>query len=194
MCADVCGCRRRGRVCKLACMMVARCWRRPIYGIALLFVTIATAAAAALVCLFVMLFVVIDLFVAALAACFCGWLIRSARHGTADNGDGHGDDATRLPACVWRRVLGGFGGRPLGRAQDVRSCLDLATWSAGVWVLDCLPEGSCWWRPRRWRPRCCGAGGRAGGCAVGNAVCSRYFVVVIVVADVCGCQPAGSGM
>ncbi len=48
-----------------------------------------------------MLFVVIDLFIAALAACLCGWLIRSARHGTADNNDGHGDDATRL------RVFGG---------------------------------------------------------------------------------------
>ncbi len=24
------------------------------------------------------------------------WLIRSARHGLADNDDGHGDDATRL--------------------------------------------------------------------------------------------------
>ncbi len=31
----------------------------------------------------------------------CGWLIRSARHGTADNDDGHCDDATRL------RVFGG---------------------------------------------------------------------------------------
>ncbi len=31
----------------------------------------------------------------------CGWLIRSARHGTADNDDGHGDDASRL------RVFGG---------------------------------------------------------------------------------------
>ncbi len=48
-----------------------------------------------------MLFVLIDLFTAALAACLCGWLIRSARHGTADNDDGHGDDATRL------RVFGG---------------------------------------------------------------------------------------
>jgi hypothetical protein len=44
-----------------------------------------------------MLFVVIDLFIAALAACLCGWLI----HGTADNDNGHGDDATRL------RVFGG---------------------------------------------------------------------------------------
>ncbi len=51
--------------------------------------------------LFVMLFVVIDLFIAALVACLCGWLIGSARHGTADNDDGHGDDATRL------RVFGG---------------------------------------------------------------------------------------
>jgi hypothetical protein len=51
--------------------------------------------------LFVMLFVGIDLFIAALAACMCGWLMRSARHGTADNDDAHGDDATRL------RVFGG---------------------------------------------------------------------------------------
>ena len=64
-------------------------------------VKIATAAEAALVCLFVMLFVVIDLFIAALTACLCGWLMRSARHGTVDNDDGHGDDATRL------RVFGG---------------------------------------------------------------------------------------
>jgi hypothetical protein len=70
-----------------------------MYGVALLFVTIATAAAAAAA--LVLLFVVNDLFIAALAACLCGWLIRSARHGTADNDDGHGDDATRL------RVLGG---------------------------------------------------------------------------------------
>jgi hypothetical protein len=49
----------------------------------------------------VMLFVVADLFIAVFAACLCGWLIRSARHGTADNDDGHGDDATRL------RVFGG---------------------------------------------------------------------------------------
>ncbi len=89
-----------------------------MYGVVLLFVKIATAAAAALVFL---LFVVIDLFMAALAARSCGWLIRSARHGTADNDDVNGDNATRLPACVWRRVLGAFGARPVGRAQDVRS-------------------------------------------------------------------------
>ncbi len=51
--------------------------------------------------MFVMLFLVIDLFIAALAASVCGWLIRWARRGTADNNDGHGDDATRL------RVFGG---------------------------------------------------------------------------------------
>ncbi len=55
--------------------------------------------------------------------------------------------------------MGGFGGRPLGRAQLVRSCLDLAAWLAGVWVLDGLPGPSCWWRSRRWRPRRCGTGG-----------------------------------
>jgi hypothetical protein len=83
---------------------------------------------------FVFLFVVIELFMAALVACLCGWLIRSARHGTADNDDGHGDDATRL------RV---FGGRPPGRAQTVRSCLHLAARLQGVWVLDGLPGASC---------------------------------------------------
>jgi hypothetical protein len=37
-----------------------------------------------------------------------------------------------------------------------------------------------------------GAGAGAGG----NAVCSRCFVVVVVVvvADVCGCRPVGLGM
>jgi hypothetical protein len=53
------------------------------------------------VCLFVTLFVATNSFIAALAACLCGWLIVSARHGTADNDDVRGDDATRL------RVFGG---------------------------------------------------------------------------------------
>jgi hypothetical protein len=61
--------------------------------------------------LFVMLFVVIELFIAILAACSCGWLIPSARHGTADNDDGHGDDATRL---------GVFGGACWAALADVR--------------------------------------------------------------------------
>jgi hypothetical protein len=134
--------------------LLARCWRRPMYALVLSFVKIAAAAAAALVCLFVVLFVVIDLFIAAVAACLCGWLLRSSRHGTADNDNGDGDDATRLRLC-WRRVLGGFGGRPLGRPQGVRWCLDLAAWLAGVWVFDGLPGASRWWRPR-----CCGTGGR----------------------------------
>ncbi len=120
----------------------------------------------------------IDLFIAAFAACLCCWLIRSARHGAADNDDGRGDDATRLR--VFGGGFGGFGGRPLGCTQLVRSCLDLAAWLVGFRGLDSLPGASCWWRPR-----CCG-----GGCASGNAVCSRYFVVV-VVADVCGCWPEG---
>jgi hypothetical protein len=34
------------------------------------------------------------------------------------------------------------------------------------------------------------AGGRDGG----NAVCSRYFVDVVVLADVCGCGLAGLGI
>jgi hypothetical protein len=76
-----------------------------MHWVALLVVEIAMTAAAALVrlflSLFVMLFAVIDLFIAALAACLYGWLIRSARHGTADNDNGHGDDATRL------RLFGG---------------------------------------------------------------------------------------
>ncbi len=50
--------------------------------------------------MFVMLFMVIELLIAALAVRFCCWLIRSA-HGTVDNDDGHGDDATFL------RVFGG---------------------------------------------------------------------------------------
>jgi hypothetical protein len=57
-----------------------------------------------------MLFVVIDLFMAALAAHLCGWLIRWARHRTADNDDGHGGNATRL------RV---FGGACLAASADV---------------------------------------------------------------------------
>ncbi len=61
--------------------------------------------------MFVMLFA-IDLLMAALAACLYDWLIRSARHGTADNDDGHGDDATRL------RVFGGACWAAL--AADVR--------------------------------------------------------------------------
>ena len=77
-----------------------------MYGVVLLFVKVVTAAAAAaaLGCLFVMLFVVIDLFIFALAACLCGWRIRSAWRGTADNDDGHGDDATRLCVCLAARV------------------------------------------------------------------------------------------
>jgi hypothetical protein len=67
-----------------------------MYGVVVLFVKLATAAALALVCLFVVLFVVINFFIAAWAACLCGRLIRSARHGTADNDDGHGGDLTRL--------------------------------------------------------------------------------------------------
>ncbi len=61
--------------------------------------------------MFVMLFVVIEYFIAALAVCLCGWLIRSARHRTADNDDGHGDDATHL------RVFAGAGWATLA---DVR--------------------------------------------------------------------------
>jgi hypothetical protein len=80
-----------------------------------------------------MLFVVIDLFVAALAACLCGWLIRSARHGTADNGDGHGDDSTRL------RV---FGGAYSAALADVR--LGARSKCVRVWIL-----------PLRWRVSGC---------------------------------------
>jgi hypothetical protein len=53
--------------------------------------------------------VVTILFIAALAACLCDWLI----HGTSDNNDGHGDDATRL------RV---FGGACSAASADVRFC------------------------------------------------------------------------
>jgi hypothetical protein len=62
-------------------------------------------------CSFGMLFVVVDLIIAALAACLCGWLIGLARHGTVDNDDGHCDDATRLPL---------FGGAFLAALADVR--------------------------------------------------------------------------
>ncbi len=140
-----------------------------------------------------MLFVVIDLFIVALAACLCCWLIRSARHGTADNDDGHGDDATRL------RV---FGGACWAALADVR----LGTRRACVRV-SILPLGwrvfGCW--TVRLEPRVGGVrvggvrfggtGGRGWVCgwAGGIAVCSRYFVIV-VVADVCGCRPAGLGM
>ncbi len=82
--------------------LFARYWRRAIYGVVLLFVKIATAAAA-LVRVFFVLFVVIDWFIAALAACLCGWLVCSARHGTADIDDGHGAADVRLgarSACV----------------------------------------------------------------------------------------------
>ncbi len=83
-----------------------------MYAVVWLFVKIATAvAAAALVCLFVVVFMWIELLIAALAACLCGWLIGSARHGTADNDNGHGDDASR------RRV---FGGASWAALADVR--------------------------------------------------------------------------
>ncbi len=82
-----------------------------MYGVVLLFVKIATAAeaaavaAAALVCLFVCHVVcVIDLFIAALVACLRGWLIRSARHGTAWRTTTTVTATTR-PACL--RVFGG---------------------------------------------------------------------------------------
>jgi hypothetical protein len=70
-----------------------------MYGVVLLFIKLARRRRRrSFVCY---LFVVFDSFIVALAACLCGWLIRSARHATADNDDGHGDDATRL------RVFGG---------------------------------------------------------------------------------------
>ncbi len=91
-------------------------------------------------------------------------------------------------------MLGGFGGRPLGCAQFVRSCSDLAPWLAGVWVFDGFP-GAC---VRVGGVRVVagpGVSGWVGAWAGGNAVCSRCFVVVVVVAaDVCGCRPAGLGM
>ncbi len=51
----------------------------------------------------------------------CGWLIRSARHGAADNDDGHGDDAPRL------RV---FGGACWAASADVR--LGARSWCVRV--------------------------------------------------------------
>ncbi len=168
-----------------------------MYGFVLLFVQIATAAAAALVCLFVVLFVVTDVFIAVFAACLClADPLGAARHGGQRRPRRRRDP----PACVWRRVLGGFGGRLLGRAQNVRSCLDLALgWRVfGCWTV--CPE------PRVGGVRVGGirvvagrvgaggwVGGWVGGLAGGNAVCSGCFVVV-VVADVCGCRLAGLGM
>ena len=86
----------------------------------MLFVKIATAAAAAAALVCVTLFVMTDLFAAALAACLCGWLMRSVRHGTADD-DGHGDVATRL------RVFGGMCSAALA---DVR--LGVRSWCVCV--------------------------------------------------------------
>jgi hypothetical protein len=92
-----------GRAWKLACMFVrtllaaSDVWGRVVIRDA--------CGGGGGACLFVVLFVVMELFIAVLAACLCGWLICSARHGTADNGDGHGDDATHLcvlAACVGR--------------------------------------------------------------------------------------------
>jgi hypothetical protein len=141
-----------------------------------------------------MLFVVMDLFIAALAACLCGWLIRSARHGTADNDDGHGDDATRLRVfggacraaltdvrlgarsrCVRVQILL-MGGGCLGVGRSARS-LVLVT-SASV-ASTLLRDG--WAR----------VGGWVGWCQC--SVC-RYFVAVGVLEDVCGCRPVGLGM
>jgi hypothetical protein len=101
-----------------------------MYGVVSLFVKMA--AAAALVCLFVMLFVVIDCSLLSLRLA-CVWPIRSVPHGTADN-DGHGDDATRL------RVFGGVCGAALA---DVR--LGARSMCVRVWI---LPRGwrvfACW--------------------------------------------------
>jgi hypothetical protein len=102
--------------------------------------------------LFVMLFVVIDLFIAAFTACLCGWLIRSARHGTADNDDGHGDDATCF--CV-------FGGVCWAALADVRlgarrRCVHVYISPLGWRVFGCwtvCPEPRvyvCWRRPMYW--------------------------------------------
>jgi hypothetical protein len=140
-----------------------------------------------------MLIVVIGLFIAGLTACLCGRLIRSALHGMADNDDGHGDDATHLRVLDYvatrLRVCGGICRTPLTdvRLGASRACvraLDLAAWLAGVGVLDGSPGASCWWRSRRWRPRCCGTGGRGwawvGRCA-GRWQCSVSIVLCRVV-------------
>ncbi len=83
--------------------------------------------------MFVILFVVIDLFIAAWAACLCGWLIRSARHGFADNDDGHGDDATCL------RVFGGACWAPLAdvRLGARRACVRVSILPRGWRVFGC---------------------------------------------------------
>ncbi len=97
------------------------------------------------------------------------------------------------PACVWWRVLGGIGGRLLWLAQAVRSCLDLAACWRVFGCRTVCPD------PRVGGVRVGGVRGVAGRVGVGgwtggNAVCSRYFVFVVVMADVCGCGPAGLGI
>jgi hypothetical protein len=107
------------------------------------------------------------------------WLadpLGAARHGGQQRRQRRRRDP---PACVWRRVLGGFGGRPLGLAQLVRYCLDLAACLAGVWVLGGLLAASCWsasvasaWLRDGWA--------RDGG-AGGNAVYSRYLLLLLLL-------------
>jgi hypothetical protein len=152
MCAAV---RRQGWACTFACMFVrtllaaSDVWGRVIVrkdcdggrGGACLFV-----------CVF--LFVAIDLFIAALAACLCGWLIRSPRHCTADNDDGHGDDATRL------RVFGGACSAALADVRlDARSaCVRVQILPLGWRVFGCLTFGP--------EPRVVGVGVGVGGVRV----------------------------
>jgi hypothetical protein len=169
---------RRGWACKLACMFVR------------------TLLAASEVWGRLQLFVVIDLFIAALGSCLCGWLICSARHGTTDN------DATRLrvfggvclAACVgrlrrtsaWARAVCAFVFRScrlvggcLGVERVVRSLVLLA--SASV-VSALLRRG--WPRVGMW------VGRWVGGWAGGNAVCSRFSFC----RGGCALLPAGFGM
>jgi hypothetical protein len=142
--------------------------------------------------LFVMLLLVIDSFVAALAACLCVWLIGSARHGTTAT-------AMTRHACVclaarvgrlwrtsaWARADGAFVFRS---CRLVGGCLGFGRFARSLVSVASALLRDGWARVGGWVGRWVGAGG--------NAVCSRYFVVVVVVvvADVCGCRPPGLGV
>jgi hypothetical protein len=91
--------------------------------------------------------------------------------------------ATRLRVCggaFWAAMADVH----LGASRACVRVLDLAAWLSGFWVLDGLPGASCWRHLRRWRPRCCGTGGRGRarvGRWVGRWQCSVSMVLCRVV-------------